>query len=117
DGGVVAEIFGHAADRDRVAARARAVGHRVLNAVGCYSIPMAHMPQLSARFRTASRVCGAVVSAVGGLVFLAWALHDERLNRALAGHFIMQLNTGLAFIVAGAALWLRPRAAATTKCP
>jgi signal transduction histidine kinase len=70
---------------------------------------MAHMPQLSARFRTASRVCGVVVTAVGVLVFLAWALHDERLNRALAGHFIMQLNTGLAFIVAGAGLWMRPR--------
>jgi signal transduction histidine kinase len=74
---------------------------------------MAHMPQLSARFRTASRICGAVVSAVGALVFAAWAANDATLNRALAGHFIMQLNTGLAFIVAGAALWLRPRAAAT----
>ena len=74
---------------------------------------MAHMPQLSARFRTASRICGIVVSAVGALVFAAWALNDARLNRALAGHFIMQLNTGLAFIVAGAALWLRPRLAAT----
>src|SRR3954468_23649147 len=75
--------------------------------------PMAHMPQLSARFRTASRVCGIVVSAVGALVFAAWALHDERLNRVLAGHFIMQLNTGLAFLVAGAALWLRPRVLAS----
>ncbi|HEX9100965.1 MAG TPA: sensor histidine kinase, partial [Polyangia bacterium] len=74
---------------------------------------MAHMPQLSARFRTASRVCGVIVSAVGALVFLAWAAHDERLNRALAGHFIMQLNTGLLFLVAGAALWLQPRAVAT----
>ena len=74
---------------------------------------MAHMPQLSARFRTASRICGAVVSAVGALVFAAWAANDATLNRALAGHFIMQLNTGLLFIVAGAALWLRPRLVAT----
>jgi signal transduction histidine kinase len=74
---------------------------------------MAHMPQLSARFRTASRICGAVVSAVGALVFAAWAANDATLNRALAGHFIMQLNTGLLFIVAGAALWLRPRLLAT----
>ncbi|MCA1664332.1 MAG: sensor histidine kinase [Myxococcales bacterium] len=74
---------------------------------------MAHMPQLSARFRTASRICGAVVSAVGALVFAAWAANNATLNRALAGHFIMQLNTGLLFIVAGAALWLRPRLAAT----
>ncbi len=70
---------------------------------------MAYMPQLSARFRIASRVCGVVVSAVGVLVFAAWALRDPTLNRALAGHFIMQLNTGLAFIIAGAALWMRPR--------
>jgi len=74
---------------------------------------MAHMPQLSARFRTASRICGAVVSAVGALVFAAWAANDATLNRALAGHFIMQLNTGLLFIVAGAALWVRPRLVAT----
>jgi len=73
---------------------------------------MAHMPQLSERFRLASRICGLVVSAVGALVFAAWALNDARINRALAGHFIMQLNTGLAFIVAGAALWLRPRVVA-----
>jgi signal transduction histidine kinase len=74
---------------------------------------MAVMPQLSARFRVASRVCGVVVSAVGALVFAAWAVHDPRLAQALAGHFIMQLNTGLLFIVAGAALWIhRPRALA-----
>src|SRR5205823_6979916 len=52
---------------------------------------------------------GAIVSAVGVLVFVAWALNDPRLDAALAGHFIMQLNTGLAFVLAGAALWLRPR--------
>ncbi|MDB4967463.1 MAG: sensory box sensor histidine kinase [Myxococcales bacterium] len=66
---------------------------------------MAHMPKLTARFRAASRVCGAVVSLVGALVFAAWALDNPTLNRALAGHFIMQLNTGLAFILAGTALW------------
>jgi signal transduction histidine kinase len=70
---------------------------------------MAHMPELSARFRRAARVCGVVVSAVGALVFLAWAVDNPTLNRALAGHFIMQLNTGLAFILAGAALWIQPR--------
>ena len=76
---------------------------------------MASMPRLTARFRVASRVAGAVVSGVGLLVFFAWALHDERLNRALAGHFIMQLNTGLAFLLAGAALWI-PRRVAATLC-
>ena len=45
DGGVVAETLGYAADRDGVSVR-----HRVLNGRGCYSIPMAHMPQLSARY-------------------------------------------------------------------
>jgi signal transduction histidine kinase len=65
--------------------------------------------RLSARFRSASRVAGAMVSAVGVLVFVAWAVNDPRLDALLAGHFIMQLNTGLAFILAGAALWLKPR--------
>lgn len=67
------------------------------------------MPQLSARFRVAARVCGVVTSAVGLLVFALWAVNNPTLNRALAGHFIMQLNTGLAFVLAGAALWLKPR--------
>ena len=83
------------------------------NASGCYSIPMAQMPRLTAHFRSASRVCGALVSVVGALVFLAWAVNAPALNRALSGHFIMQLNTGLAFLLAGAALWIRPRLPAT----
>jgi signal transduction histidine kinase len=65
--------------------------------------------KLAARFRSASRVLGLLVTVVGLLVFIAWALDDPRLNDLLAGHFIMQLNTGLAFILAGAALWSRPR--------
>jgi signal transduction histidine kinase len=74
---------------------------------------MAHMPQLSARFRIAARICGVVTSLVGALVFAAWAVDNATINRALAGNFIMQLNTGLAFLLAGAALWLKPRAPAT----
>jgi signal transduction histidine kinase len=70
---------------------------------------MAQMPRLAARFRAAARVCGIVVSVVGALVFLGWALDNPSINRALTGHFIMQLNTGLMFVLAGAALWL-PRA-------
>jgi signal transduction histidine kinase len=70
---------------------------------------MASQPRLAARFRIAARVAGALVSAVGALVFLAWAWHSPRLNHALAGRFIMQLNTGLAFVLAGTALWLRQR--------
>jgi signal transduction histidine kinase len=65
--------------------------------------------KLSARFRSASRVAGVIVTAVGALVFIAWALDDPRLNELLAGHFIMQLNTGLAFLLAGTALWSKPR--------
>jgi signal transduction histidine kinase len=74
-----------------------------------YSIPMASDARLTSQFRAASRGAGVIVSAVGALVFLGWLVDDARLNRVLAGHFIMQLNTGLAFILAGAALWLRPR--------
>jgi signal transduction histidine kinase len=65
--------------------------------------------KLAARFRRASRIAGVIVSCVGVLVFVGWAVDDPRINKLLAGHFIMQLNTGVAFILAGAALWLRPR--------
>ena len=73
---------------------------------------MAAQPYLVARFRTAARVAGVITSVVGGLVFVGWALNNPAINGALAGRFIMQLNTGVAFVLAGAALWLRPRVAA-----
>ncbi len=43
---------------------------------------------------------------VGGLVFLGWALNHPLLNRLVAGRFIMQLNTGAAFLLAGGSLWM-----------
>src|SRR5271167_300428 len=74
---------------------------------------MAAQPHLVARFRTSARVAGIITSAIGLLVFLGWALNNAAINRVLAGRFIMQLNTGVAFVLAGAALWIRrPRALA-----
>ena len=64
---------------------------------------------LVARFQRLSRLAGLAVLILGGLVFLGWALDNPLLNRLVAGRFIMQLNTGPAFIVAGAASWPRPR--------
>src|SRR4051812_20305752 len=61
------------------------------------------------RFRRVSRVFGAVVMFVGALVFLGWAINNPLLNRLVAGRFIMQLNTGAAFVLAGTALLLPPR--------
>lgn len=62
--------------------------------------------QLITRFHRASRLFGAVVIVVGALVFLGWAINSPLLNRLVAGRFIMQLNTGAAFVLAGAALVL-----------
>jgi signal transduction histidine kinase len=68
---------------------------------------MATLPRLTARLRLAARVAGASVSLAGALVFGLWALGTPKLDRALSSHFIMQLNTGAAFVLAGATLWLR----------
>jgi signal transduction histidine kinase len=65
--------------------------------------------QLMNRFRRVSRLCGAVVIVVGALVFLGWAINSPLLNRLVAGRFIMQLNTGAAFVLAGVALVLPSR--------
>jgi signal transduction histidine kinase len=73
---------------------------------------MASLPKLTAQFRSAARICGVVVSLVGALVLVAWAVNNPTLNRALSGRFIMQLNTGVAFVLAGATLWTRSRLAA-----
>lgn len=64
--------------------------------------------RLLVRFQRLSRGFGAVVVAVGALVFLGWALDNPYLNALVAGRFIMQLNTGAAFVLAGVALWLPP---------
>ncbi len=73
---------------------------------------MASLPRLTAQFRSAARVCGIVVSLVGALVLVAGAINNATLNRILAGRFIMQLNTGVAFVLAGATLWIRSRTVA-----
>lgn len=64
--------------------------------------------QLMHRFRRWSRWLGGVVVVVGALVFLGWAINNPLLNRLVAGRFIMQLNTGAAFVLAGVALVLPP---------
>src|SRR5438445_23083 len=48
-----------------------------------------------------ARVAGTSLGAAGALVFLGWAVSWPALNRFLAGRFIMQLSTGLAFLVLG----------------
>lgn len=66
-------------------------------------------PRLVAGFRRASRIVSGAVMLVGALVFVGWALDLELLNRLLAGRFIMQLNTGAAFLLAGLSLWMSDR--------
>jgi len=56
-----------------------------------------------------SRIASLLVMVVGALVFLGWALDNPVLNRLVAGRFIMQLNTGAAFLCAGLSLWVAPR--------
>jgi signal transduction histidine kinase len=56
-----------------------------------------------------SRVASVLVIAMGALVFLGWALDHPVLNRLVSGRFIMQLNTGAAFLFAGLSLWVAPR--------
>src|SRR5436190_2199617 len=62
--------------------------------------------QLLDRFQRTARVFGAIVTAVGALVFLGWALDNPVLNRLVAGRFIMQLNTGAAFMLLGSLIAL-----------
>ena len=68
---------------------------------------MASLPRLTARLRFASRIAGVGVSVAGALVFGLWAMSTPAIDRALSSHFITQLNTGAAFVLAGATLWLR----------
>jgi signal transduction histidine kinase len=67
------------------------------------------VPALVRSFRRASRVLGAVVAAIGALAVAAW-IADGPIAPALA---VPQLNSGVAFALAGAALVLarRPRVA------
>src|SRR6185503_19927848 len=66
-------------------------------------------PKLVAGFRRASRIASGAVVVVGALVFVGWALDLQLLNRLLAGRFIMQLNTGAAFVLAGLSLSISPK--------
>jgi signal transduction histidine kinase len=61
-------------------------------------------PRLIARCKTAARAAAALLMLVGALVFVGWAIDSPTLNQMLAGRFIMHLNTGLAFVISGAAL-------------
>lgn len=67
-------------------------------------------PRLVSRLERVSRVASVLVVLVGALVFVGWALNHPLLNRLLFGRFIMQLNSGAAFVLAGASLLLRGRA-------
>jgi len=69
-------------------------------------------PRLIARCETIARVAAGVVILVGLLVVIGWWRGDPRLAALLAGRFIMQLNTGLAFVLAGATVL-----AATGRAP
>ncbi|HZS40910.1 MAG TPA: sensor histidine kinase [Polyangia bacterium] len=60
--------------------------------------------RLVASLRRWARRFAAVVIAVGALVFVGWMINSPWLDELLYGRFIMQLNTGLAFVLGGVAL-------------
>jgi signal transduction histidine kinase len=60
--------------------------------------------RLVASLRRWARRFAVVVIAVGALVFVGWMINSPGLDQALYGRFIMQLNTGLAFVLGGVAL-------------
>jgi signal transduction histidine kinase len=62
-----------------------------------------------ARLRRVARVLGVVLAAVGALVFVGWLFESPALDRVLYGRFILQLNAGFAFAVAGAGLYVAAR--------
>jgi PAS domain S-box-containing protein len=66
--------------------------------------------QSDARFtsslKTYSRLAGAIVVLVGGLVLLGWQLGLESLKRILPELVAMNPATAIAFILCGASLWL-----------
>ena len=60
--------------------------------------------ELVARFRRAGGRAGAVVSAVGALALLGWALHWPALRSVLPGKVTMKPNTALCLALAGMGL-------------
>ncbi len=55
--------------------------------------------------RRVARALGIALAAVGALVFVGWIFESPALDRLLFGRFILQLNAGFAFAVAGAGLY------------
>jgi signal transduction histidine kinase len=66
--------------------------------------------QSDARFasslKTSSRIAGAIIVLVAGLVLVGWQLDLEGLKRVLPGLVAMNPATAIAFILCGASLWL-----------
>ena len=66
-------------------------------------------PRLVGRVVAWARVLAVLVALVGAAVVVGWLVNDPRINRYLHGRFIMQLNTGVTFVVCGLGAWLATR--------
>ena len=72
----------------------------------------------TAALRAFSRGTGAVVVLIGCLVLAGWLLGVETLKSILPGLISMKVNTAVAFVLAGVALWLlqeQPAGARTSR--
>jgi PAS domain-containing protein len=63
-------------------------------------------PRLISTLQSFSRVASATTILVGGLVLVGWVFNIPTLISIVPGWSAMKVNTALAFVLAGAALWL-----------